>query len=200
MVIPVFGYSLSQIAYPNIKSSSDRPRYQEGTHRCPATSTNRTSAIHRDRHRNRIKKSCQKCRLCEKCTTAHISVPAVVTDTSATITADLNTPIPTDYSSNQIGTNIAAAIPGALATTTSAPPNASPSGYTTTQPEVLYSLLTAATPTIINGTTNPWETAPNPADYSLADIEEVIARIRKRHGRTGTPVPELMQENTEALR
>jgi hypothetical protein len=72
--------------------------------------------------------------------------------------------------------------------------------YDTAQPEQLYNILTATTPTLTNGTADLWERAPNPADYSLEDIEEVLRKVRKWHRRTGTPVPELLQENTKALR
>jgi hypothetical protein len=100
---------------------------------------------------------------------------------------------------NQIGTNIATAIPELPAVPTAAL-NTSSDTYTTAKPEQLYSLLTATAPTKIDGTVDLRETAPDPADYSLVDIEEIIMRIRKWHGRAGTLVLESMEENAEALR
>jgi hypothetical protein len=39
-----------------------------------------------------------------------------------------------------------------------------------------------------------------PADYSLEDIEEILRKVRKRYGKTGTPIPDSTQENAELLR
>jgi hypothetical protein len=80
-----------------------------------------------------------------------------------------------------------------------AAPSTSSDAYTTAWPEQLYSLLTAAPSTVTNGTSDLWETAPDPADYSLADIEQVLAKVRKRHRRTGTPVPKSIHENARLL-
>jgi hypothetical protein len=79
--------------------------------------------------------------------------------------------------------------------------------YNTTQPEQLYSLLITATATppcgAIDALADRAETVTkplNPADYSLDDIEAVLLKIQKRHGRTGIPIPESVQETAKALR
>jgi hypothetical protein len=86
-------------------------------------------------------------------------------------------------------------------------PRISHDAYDTARPEQLYSLLitAAATPpcSAIDTLADRAETVTEPlepADYSLKDIETVLQNIRKRHGRTGTAVPELIQENAELLR
>ena len=133
-------------------------------------------------------------------TAAHMTAsPTVITNSPTTATIVSNMPTTADCSLNQTGTNITTAIPELPAVPTAAPSTSS-DGYTTAQPEQLYSLLTAAPSTVTNRTADPSETVPNPADYSLGDIEEVLLRIRKRHGRTGIPVPGSVQETAETLR
>ena len=146
------------------------------------------------------KKAEKKRRLREKRAAARTTaLPTIVENPPVTIAIVSNIPITADYSPNPIGAVITATTPK-LGTIASAPPNASPYAYTTTRPEQLYSLLAAPTSATINGTADLWEIAPNPADYSLNDIEEIVRKIRKRHEKTRAPVPESVQETADALR
>jgi hypothetical protein len=146
------------------------------------------------------KRAEKKRHLCEKRAAAHTTAtPTVIANQPTAATIVSNTPTTADCSLNQIGTNIATAILK-LPTVPTAALNTSSDTYTTAKPEQLYSLLTATAPTKIDGTVDLRETAPDPADYSLVDIEKTITRIQKQHGRAGTPVTESMEENAEALR
>jgi hypothetical protein len=136
------------------------------------------------------KKAEKKRRLRKKRATAHTTAsPTAITNPPATTTIVSNPQTTADCSSNQIGTDIATAAP-----------NTSSDRYNTAHPEQLHSLLTAAAPTMLDVTPYLCKTDPNPADYSLADIKEVLTRVRKRHGQTGTPILESIQEITEALK
>ena len=90
----------------------------------------------------------------------------------AAITAVSNTPITAERSSTQTGGDTTPKSSPAPAI-----PCVSRDAYNTTQPEQLYSLLMAVPSTVTNGTTDLWEIAPDPADYSLADIEEVLTKV-----------------------
>jgi hypothetical protein len=144
-----------------------------------------------------LKKAEKKRRLREKRAAAHPTA-IIVANSPATATIVSNPPTTADCSSNQIGTNIATAIPR-FPTIATAAPNTSSDGYTTAHPERLYSLLTATAPTVLDVTPNLCKTDPNPADYSLNDIELIVRKIQKRHEIMGAPVPESVQETAEAL-
>jgi hypothetical protein len=136
-----------------------------------------------------LRKAEKKRCLREKRATAHTTAsPTVIANPPATATIVSNPPTTADCSSNQIGTNIATATP-----------STSSDGYNTAHPEQLYSLLTAAAPTMLDVTPDPCKTDPNPADYSLNDIEQTICKIRKCHEKMGALVPESVQETAEAL-
>jgi hypothetical protein len=145
------------------------------------------------------KKAGKKQHLHEKRATAHTTAsPTIIANPPTTATIVSNPPTTADCSSNQIGTNIATAIPK-FPTIATAAPNTSSDGYTTAHPERLYSLLTATAPTVLDVTPNLCKTDPNPADYSLNDIELIVRKIQKRHEIMGAPVPESVQETAEAL-
>jgi CHASE2 domain-containing sensor protein len=136
-----------------------------------------------------LRKAEKKRCLREKRATAHTTAsPTVIANPPATATIVSNPPTTADCSSNQIGTNIATAAP-----------STSSDGYNTAHPEQLYSLLTAAALTMLDVTPDPCKTDPNPADYSLNDIEQTICKIRKCHEKMGALVPESVQETAEAL-
>jgi len=41
---------------------------------------------------------------------------------------------------------------------------------------------------------------PEPTDYSLEDIEEVLRKIRRHYKSSRVPIPEWIQGNVDALR
>jgi hypothetical protein len=143
-----------------------------------------------------LKKAAKKRRLREKRAAEHTTAwPTTVANPPAAIAIISNMPIAADCSSTQIG---------AVPTTTSPAselPRVSHDAYNTAHPERLYNLLATTTATLPCSAIDAMSTKPpEPADYSLEDIEEVLQKILKRHARTGTPVPESIQETAEALR
>jgi hypothetical protein len=153
------------------------------------------------------KKATKKRRLHEQCAAAHTTAsPTAAVNPPATIIIVLNVPITADYSPTQIGADTVM-----TATAKSPPasilPHVNHDVYDTAQPKQLYSLLitAAATPpcSVINALADQVETVTkplNPADYSLKDIDAVLSKIQKQHGRTEIPIPESVQETAKALR
>jgi hypothetical protein len=120
----------------------------------------------------------KKQHLHKKCATACTTASPVVLNPPTTITIDSKLTVIADCSPNPIEADIEIALPklGAIAT---APPNTSSNAYSTTQPKRLYIFLTAAAPTIIDGMADQWKPVPNPTDYSLKDVKEVLKKICK---------------------
>ena len=149
------------------------------------------------------RKAEKKRRLREKRAAAHTTaLPAIVENPSATATIVSNAPTTADSSPIQIRADAAPESCPA-----SALPCVSRDTYDTARPETLYNLLVTAIATpgcdTVDALADRAETVTEPlepADYSLTDIETALQKIRKRHGRTGTAVPESIQENAELLR